>query len=165
MKQHTTGVFSALSAYLIWGLLAAYWKLFSGVPAVEIMAHRIFWAMLFSAGILLATGKASEILKIYSKPKTAANAVVRALLLSLNWYTYIWGLGNGYVLEASLGYYLNPLVSIFLGMLFLRRAAEQASVGGSWFCRLRRRHQDNACRQVSADCGDTCILFRDIRTS
>ena len=120
MNQKQKGILYAFSAYLIWGFLAAYWKIFSGVSALEIMAHRMFWAFLIGLAVLLVNGKAGEILDVYRNSATRRRVIIRALILTVNWYTYIWAVGNGYVLEASLGYYLNPLVSIFLGLIFLQ---------------------------------------------
>ena len=118
-NKHTAGVLYALSAYLIWGVLAAYWMLFKGVPEIEIMAHRIFWAFFISLAALVLRKQASELKSVFFDRRSFLNIIFRAFLIAVNWYTYVWGLGNGYVLEASLGYYLNPLVSIFLGLIFL----------------------------------------------
>jgi len=120
MDKKQIGILYAFSSYLIWGFLAAYWKIFTGIPALEIMAHRMFWAFFIALFVLLANGKARGIADVFRNRHARRRVIIRALILAANWYTYIWAISNGYVLEASLGYYLNPLVSIFLGLIFLQ---------------------------------------------
>ncbi|MBI9107773.1 MAG: EamA family transporter RarD [Spirochaetales bacterium] len=120
MDNKKSGILYAFSAYLIWGFLAAYWKIFSGIPALEIMAHRMFWAFCIVFAVLLMSGKVRGVADVFRNRNTRWRVIIRAAILAVNWYTYIWAISNGYILEASLGYYLNPLVSIFLGLIFLQ---------------------------------------------
>ena len=132
MNQKQSGILCAFASYLIWGFLAAYWKVFKGVPALEIMAHRMFWAFLIGITVLAVNGRAGEVFSLYKDRARRRLIIFRAGFLVVNWYTYIWAVGNGYLLEASLGYYLNPLISIFLGLIFLRERlspAQWAAVG------------------------------------
>ena len=123
----------AISAYVIWGLFPLYWKLLKGVAPVDIFCHRIVWSAVFFILLL-------SILKIFranSSPRINKNSLVRNIpllalsagLISINWLTYIYGVNSGHVLETSLGYFINPLVSVFLGMVFLRERLRRAQ----WF--------------------------------
>ena len=118
-NKHRSGVLYAVSAYLFWGLTPLYWKLFSGIAAIELMAHRVFWAFFASILILVVTGQLLRLKDVLLDRRRMFFIIIRTLFLALNWYTYIWAVSSGRVLEASLGYYLNPLVSIFLGLIFL----------------------------------------------
>ena len=119
-NQRNIGVFYALSSYLIWGFTPIYWKLFAGVDSTEILAHRIFWAFFIALGTLGFTGGFGRFREVLKDRSQLGWIVLRTLLLAVNWYTYVWAVGHGRVLEASLGYYLNPLVSILLGLIFLK---------------------------------------------
>ena len=120
MDKKTSGVIYAVSAYLLWGFTPLFWKLFSGIPALELMAHRVFWAFFVSAATIVVLGHSSRFKTVLADRKSVLYILIRTVFLAVNWYTYIWAVSSGRVLEASLGYYLNPLVSIFLGLIFLR---------------------------------------------
>jgi len=113
------GIWYALGAYVFWGLFPVYWKLLRGVPALQLLGHRIFWSFLLLFGIILLArqGKAfraalnRRALLIYS---------VAAVLIAINWLTYVWAIGAGFIVETSLGYFINPLLSVLLGVIFLR---------------------------------------------
>ncbi len=113
------GIWYALGAYIFWGLFPIYWKLLAGVPALQLLGHRIFWSFLLLFGIILIASQAKElraalnlrVLLIYS---------VAAILISINWLTYVWAVGAGFIVETSLGYFINPLLSVLLGVIFLR---------------------------------------------
>lgn len=115
-----TGVLTALGAFGIWGFLPLYWKALDQVPALEIMTHRIIWSMLFVALLLLARHNWQTLKAALSSPGILFNALTCALLLALNWLTYIWGVNHGYILETSLGYYINPLMNVLLGVVVLQ---------------------------------------------
>lgn len=119
-KKIAGGALAAFSAYLIWGFLPLYWKLFYNVPSFVIMSHRIVWAFVFSFLALVLTGRLSELKTAFSSGRRIMMVVLRGVLLTVNWTIYIWGIGHGHVLEASLGYYINPLVSVSLGLIFLK---------------------------------------------
>lgn len=121
-KRKTAGVFYALSSYLIWGFTPIYWKIFSGTGSLELLAHRIFWACFVSFLIFAATKSLGDFGALLKDRRRMGWVVLRAVLLSVNWFTYVWAVSNGMVLEASLGYYLNPLISILLGLFFLKES-------------------------------------------
>lgn len=109
----------ALSAFLTWGLLALYWRALHELPAYEVLCHRIAWSAAFTALLITATGRWRETLAVLSDRRTTLLLFCGSLLISINWFIYIWSVNNGYVLEASLGYYLTPLVNAGLGVLAL----------------------------------------------
>ncbi|MCV6589241.1 MAG: EamA family transporter RarD [Marinobacterium sp.] len=113
------GVLSALGAFGIWGFLPLYWKALEQVSAMEIMLHRMVWSMLFVALLLLLRRRWQTLKDALRQPVVLLNALVCALLLAVNWLTYIWGVNQGYIIETSLGYYINPLMNVLLGVLVL----------------------------------------------
>lgn len=124
-KQNTSakeipGVAYAMAAYIFWGFLALYWKALSQVPAGEILAHRVIWSFLFVAVLLLATGRWSELKTIVVQRRKMLGVFLAAILVSINWFIYIWAVNSNHIVEASLGYYINPLINVALGILFLK---------------------------------------------
>lgn len=125
IKSHNgAGVAFAVSAYLLWGVLPVYWKQLQTVPPLQILAHRILWAFAFLVILLLITGKFPgfwrESSQIARQPRKLAAVSIAAIILNLNWLTYIWAVNNNHIVETSLGYYINPLVSVLLGILILK---------------------------------------------
>ena len=122
-NQSALGVGYVTGAYLLWGILPVYWKLLQNVPPVQILAHRIVWAFGFLLALLLVTGKfvafCNEAVQIARQPRKMATVFVVAVILNLNWLTYIWAVNNDHIVQTSLGYYINPLVSIMLGVVIL----------------------------------------------
>jgi len=119
-KDRILGNYMGSAAYLMWGFLALYWKLIIQVPANEILAHRIIWSLGFIVAILLYKKDWKWISIILRKPRYMILYLASALLVSANWFTYIWAVNNGHTVDASLGYFINPLFSVFLGVVFLR---------------------------------------------
>jgi chloramphenicol-sensitive protein RarD len=118
--RNQPGIVFATSAYVIWGLLPVYWKSLKEIPAHEILGHRIIWSLLFLAVILSLKKHWVWIpAKLHSR-KTALVLVGTSLLLALNWLTYIWAVNSGFLVQASLGYFINPLVSVSLGVSILK---------------------------------------------
>jgi chloramphenicol-sensitive protein RarD len=117
-------------SYLLWGLLPIYWKLIDRVDPKEILANRIFWSFIFMIIVLLLTNKwglLKQTLKGFAKNKKQMYALIFAsLLISINWFVYIWAVNSGHMVEASLGYYINPLVSILLGTVVLKEKLSAA---------------------------------------
>ena len=113
------GCLYALMAYIVWGLLPLYWKLLSAIDPLHILAFRILLSLLF-VGIILLAGRKYAWLSVLREPKKAAALILTALLISFNWGLYIWAVNSGRTIEASLGYYINPLISVLLGLLFFR---------------------------------------------
>lgn len=114
------GILYALAAFGIWGLAPIYFRLIGQVPALEVVAHRVAWAVLLLCLALLAKRRGRLLLAELRDTRRLLFLSVTALLVSGNWLIYIWSIQNDRLLEASLGYYINPLINVLLGMLFLR---------------------------------------------
>jgi chloramphenicol-sensitive protein RarD len=113
------GILAGISAYILWGLFPIYWRLLEGDPAIEILAHRMVWSLVFVAGILTLQKEWRWLGEVFRTRRTVVIYTLAAILLAFNWYTYIWAVNAGYVVEASLGYFINPLVNFLLGVIFL----------------------------------------------
>jgi chloramphenicol-sensitive protein RarD len=114
------GVFSAFSAYVMWGLLPIYWKAIQTVPALEILCHRMAWSFVFVAALLIWKGRWEWLGQVRHSPVTLLTFFGSAGLLAVNWFTYIWAVNAGYIVETILGYFINPLVNVLFGVIFLR---------------------------------------------
>ena len=118
------GIIYTLGAYILWGVLPIYWKLLDHVEPMEVLAHRIIWSFIFMIVLLAATKQFRSFFeacrKMFIQRKEFVGMFLASLLISTNWLVFIWAVANDYVLQASLGYYINPLVSIFLGVIVLR---------------------------------------------
>ena len=112
------GIFYAVIAYLTWGLLPLFWKLLENVPSVDILAHRILWSAVFTLSFCLLK-KRKYLIEYFSNFKVLGSLAIAGILVSTNWGIYIYAVVSGQIIEASLGYFVNPLVSIALGMIFL----------------------------------------------
>lgn len=115
-----SGMLAAILAYTLWGLLPVYWKLIQHIPAAEILAHRIVWSFILLAVILAVRDYGRRMKKSLSHRQTLLAFAGSGTLLAINWLTYIWAVNSGFIVEASLGYYINPLVNVVLGVLFLK---------------------------------------------
>jgi chloramphenicol-sensitive protein RarD len=114
------GILYGIGAYLLWGILPIYWKWLQAVPAIQIISHRIIWSFVLLALILFLTLQRRDFwFRAFSR-RVVLIYLVSAILLSINWLTYIWAVNAGFVVETSLGYFINPLLSVLLGVLFLR---------------------------------------------
>ena len=116
------GVLYALGAYLIWGFVPIYFKLLESIPVYEMISHRVIWSALFIALILTLTGGWPRFFKLLKAPKSLAALAVSTLFISTNWIVFIWAINNEHMLDASLGYFINPLVNVVLGLLFLNES-------------------------------------------
>lgn len=110
---------AAIFAYSLWGVFPLYWVLVDQVPALQIVAHRVIWCALFVVGWLLLSSGTGWLRTALSQPKVMRMLLASSVLISINWGIYIWAVTHGRVVEASLGYFINPLVSISLGVLIL----------------------------------------------
>ena len=119
-KIYIRGIAYTVAAFTAWGILPLYWKALKQVPAGEILAHRIFWSFIFAAAALFIYGRRNEFISMLSIRSNRVYALLCAGLISANWFTYIWAVNAGHVVEASLGYYINPLFSVFLGVVVLK---------------------------------------------
>lgn len=120
--RHETvaGVLYAGSAFLVWGLSPVYWKAMQSVPALEIVTHRVVWSFLFLVALTLVQRRWGEFKNVLKTPRTLLILALTTLLVSCNWLLYIWAVNAGFMLQASLGYYINPLVNVLLGLVFLK---------------------------------------------
>ncbi|GAA0605944.1 EamA family transporter RarD [Virgibacillus siamensis] len=125
-QENKLGIIYAAVAYTLWGFLPIYWKLVQHVPADEILAHRILWSFIFMMIIVLASGKLRpffrECKQIVHDKKKLLGISAASIIISINWLTFIWAVNSAHVVQASLGYYINPLVSILLGMIVLNES-------------------------------------------
>lgn len=118
-KQTRQGVLLALAAYFIWGIAPAYFKFIAYVPADEILTHRVIWSFFFMIALMSLSRQWSGVKTLLKTPKKVFLLALSAVLIGGNWLLFIWAVNNHHMLEASLGYFINPLVNIVLGMLFL----------------------------------------------
>ncbi|TXH05719.1 MAG: EamA family transporter RarD [Nevskiaceae bacterium] len=114
------GLWAAAGAYFIWGLFPLYWRLLAQVPSTQIMAHRIVWCALFVSGYLTLSQGARWWRTVAAQPRLLAMLTCSAVLVGINWWLYIWAVNSGHIVETSLGYFINPLVSVLLGVAVLR---------------------------------------------
>lgn len=121
-RQQRIGLLYGLAAYLAWGLLPLYFRALHGVPPLEILAHRVVWSVLLLAGLVTALRRWPEVIRPLATGRGRLTLLATTTLITVNWGVYIWAVHAGRVLEASLGYFVNPLVNVLLGVLFLGEA-------------------------------------------
>jgi chloramphenicol-sensitive protein RarD len=121
-----SGFLAAALSYALWGLFPLYFRQIATVPALEIVVHRSVWSLVFVLIILAVQRRWAWLAGVASRPRTLAVFAASALLLSTNWLVYVWAVNNGRVMEASLGYFINPLVNVALGVLFLHERLRMA---------------------------------------
>lgn len=124
-----TGLLAAALSYALWGLFPLYFRQVAAVPSFEIVLHRSVWSLAFVLLLLLTQRRWAWLSAVAKQPRTVGIFMASALLLSSNWLIYVWAVNNGRVLEASLGYFINPLVNVALGMLFLKEQLRPAQKG------------------------------------
>ncbi len=112
------GALSALSAYILWGFAPIYFKLLTEIAAGEILMHRVIWSTVFLFLMIIAMKKWSQLLSVLKQPKLLLQLTLSASFLAVNWFLFIWAVNNDHLLDASLGYYINPLFNVVLGMIF-----------------------------------------------
>ena len=110
----------ALTAYLLWGFLPLYMKSLAHIPTLEVLAHRVIWSVPIALVILAALGRTADLMAALRSPRMLGMAAITAGLISVNWGIYVWSIQTGHALEAALGYYINPLFSIFLGAVLIK---------------------------------------------
>lgn len=119
VSESRRGVWLGASAYLTWGFFPLYWPLLKPAGALEILAHRVVWALVLIAIMLLVVQRWSAVRAIMRDRRRMIILVVAAITIAINWGTYIWGVNNGHVVETSLGYFINPLVTVVIGVVIL----------------------------------------------
>ena len=132
MNDYKKGMACGLGAYVLWGVLPVYWKLLDDVLPFEILSSRFMWSCVFVALLIIFQGKLplffTELKNIFSSFKTGAAMVSAAFVISINWGSFIWAVNNGHIVETSMGYYINPLVSVLFAVLFLRERLNKMQI-------------------------------------
>ena len=113
------GILNGVAAYGLWGFFPIYWKLLHEVPALQLLGHRIGWSFLLLLGVIIITRQWDDF-RSKLDARTFGIYLIAALLIGINWLTYVWAVNAGFIVETSLGYFINPLLSVLMGVLFLR---------------------------------------------
>jgi len=127
-SESILGLLYAGAAFLIWGLGPIYWKAIAAVPALEISAHRVVWAFLFILILIVIGRLRTEFVSALKDLRILLTLMLTAVILAGNWLLYVWAINNNYMLQGSLGYYINPLVNVVFGVLFLRERLRPAQI-------------------------------------
>ncbi|MBN2788888.1 MAG: EamA family transporter RarD [Candidatus Delongbacteria bacterium] len=114
------GILSGIAAYVLWGLFPIYWKLLHDVPAVQIIGHRILWSFIFLIVIILIKKQWRKFYSSVTSFKVFRIYLLASVLLTVNWFIFVLGVNSGRIVETSLGYFINPIFSVILGIVFLR---------------------------------------------
>lgn len=129
MENYKQGIFFGLAAYVLWGILPVYWKALELVSPFEILSSRFMWSCVFVFLLIIFQKKwplfTKEVKQVFSNVKTGAAMVAAGITISFNWGTFIWAVNNGHIVETSMGYYINPLVSILFVVVFLRERLDK----------------------------------------
>ena len=129
MENYKQGIFFGLAAYVLWGILPVYWKALELVSPFEILSSRFMWSCVFVFLLIIFQKKWSlftkEVKQVFSNVKTGAAMAAAGITISFNWGTFIWAVNNGHIVETSMGYYINPLVSILFAVVFLRERLDK----------------------------------------
>lgn len=113
------GILNGIAAYALWGFFPIYWKLLHEVPALQLIGHRIAWSFLLLLGVIILTGQWDDF-RSKLDVRIFGIYLIASLLVGVNWLTYVWAVNAGFIVETSLGYFINPLLSVLMGVLFLR---------------------------------------------
>ena len=119
----------ALTAYLLWGFLPIFMKALAHISPAEVIAHRVIWSIPIAGAVLWATGQTGDLMRALRTPRMLLMALATAALITVNWGIYVWSIGSGHALDAALGYYINPLFSVFLGAVLLGERLSGAQKG------------------------------------
>lgn len=119
-QRSTAGVAFGLAAYLWWGLCPIYFKSVAHVPPAEVLAHRIVWSLILLLLLMWRRGRLAELMQAARQPRVLVALSVSTVLVAVNWFVFIWAVSTGQLLQASLGYFINPLVNVLLGVVVLR---------------------------------------------
>lgn len=134
--QRWGGAGYAVAAYGWWGLVPAYWKLLGAVPPLEIVANRVVWSLVFTAPLVALLGRAGELREVLRDRRRALALCASGALIAVNWGIFIWAVGQGRIVETSIGYFLNPLVSVALGVALLGERLRPPQVAALGFAAL-----------------------------
>jgi chloramphenicol-sensitive protein RarD len=122
------GLGLAITVYLLWGALPLYLKMVSHIPALEVVAHRVLWSLPIAAVALMLRGRLGEIGQLLQQPRKLAMALLTASLVTVNWLTYVYAISSGHTVEAALGYYINPLISVAIAAVVLKEELRPAQI-------------------------------------
>ncbi|MBU0904960.1 MAG: EamA family transporter RarD [Firmicutes bacterium] len=132
MSDSQKGIIWATGAYVVWGVLPIYWKTLQHVPSAEILTSRVLWACLFTLIIVILMGNLStlrnDLIALWRNKKAFWSLFSASFLITANWFLYIWAVNSSHMVETSLGYYINPLVSVLLGIFFLKEKLTKAQL-------------------------------------
>ena len=119
-SPRTSGTAYVLAAYVTWGVLPVYWKALGSVPSDQIVAHRIFWSFVFVSLLLWRQGRWPEFKWTFRSLRNRGVCLLTAAIIGSNWFIYIWAVNHDHIVDTSLGYFINPLLTVLLGVIFLR---------------------------------------------
>lgn len=129
-----SGIFYAITAFTLWAIAPIYFKEMSFVPAQEILAHRVIWSFLLVLALILILRYTDALTTVLKSPKTLLAMLITTVLIAVNWGTFIWAVQNNKMLSASLGYYINPLFSILLGVIFFKEKLDRVRKAAVLLC-------------------------------
>jgi chloramphenicol-sensitive protein RarD len=132
-KEYIKGLINGGGAFAIWGLLPLYWKTVSAISPYQLFSQRVVWSFVFVTALMVYRGEWSLFVKLVSDRRNWASAILPSMMISINWLLFIWAVNNGFVIEASLGYYINPLVLTLLGLVFLKERLNKLQKTGIAF--------------------------------
>ncbi|MCP3762473.1 EamA family transporter RarD [Domibacillus sp. A3M-37] len=131
-NERKSGMLYTAGSYVIWGLIPIYWKLIGDVSAYEILANRVIWSFVFMIILLVLMRKLAPLKRVLKDitihPKKALALGVASFLISINWFVFIWAVNNNHIIETSMGYYINPLMSVLLGVVVLKESLSKAQI-------------------------------------
>ena len=132
MTDYKKGIFYAIGAYLMWGMIPLYWKQIDTVSSIEILVSRVIWSFLLTAFFILIIGQRKALLAdiryLWANQKQFWSLFVASIIISINWGVYIWAVNNDQLIQASLGYYINPLISVVFGLIFFQEKLSMATI-------------------------------------
>ncbi len=132
LHNEKKGIFASVGAYLLWGLFPLYWKMIQYVSSEEILASRVIWSFILTLifVLLLKQGKTliSDFKELWHHKKSFWSLFFAAYLVSLNWFIYIWAVNHDHIVQTSLGYYMNPIISVLLGIIFLKERLSKSQI-------------------------------------
>ncbi|WP_016838049.1 EamA family transporter RarD [Ureibacillus thermosphaericus] len=132
MFEERKGMISAMAAYIIWGFFPVYWKLLEHVNSIEILLNRIIWSFIFTTIFIFIIGQKSKLIEdlkwLWQEKKTFFLLLLASFVISCNWFLYIWAVTNEHVVETSLGYYINPLITVLLGLFLFKEQLSKAQI-------------------------------------
>ncbi|MFC6671577.1 EamA family transporter RarD [Marinobacterium aestuariivivens] len=129
-----SGALFAITAYTLWGIAPVYFKLMQSIPATEILAHRVIWSFLLTLGLIWLLKKRAVLMSVLRSRRARWALLASTTLIGVNWGIFIWAVNSNYMLSASLGYYINPLINILLGMLFFRERLDRVRTIAAVLC-------------------------------